>query len=172
MHILGASGSGTTTLGRALAEHWGVPHADADDYLWVPSKPPYVSKRPVEQRIDLMREVFVPRAAWVLSGSMLGWGGSVVAECDAIIFLTLDPAERVRRLEEREVRRRAGCNYDREAWQNFLDWATGYDNPAHSGRNRAGHDAWLRDVGKPVLHMDSSAPLDQLVRRVLEWDPR
>lgn len=137
----------------------------------MPSNPPYVSKQPAKQRIALMREVFMSRAAWVLSGSMLGWGEPVVAQCDAIVFLTLDPVERVRLLEEREGRRRAGRAYDRDAWQNFLDWATAYDNPAHSGRSRAGHDAWLRDVGKPVLHMDSSAPLDQLVRQALDWEP-
>jgi adenylate kinase family enzyme len=33
IHILEASGSGTTTLGRALAEHLQHPHFDTDDYL-------------------------------------------------------------------------------------------------------------------------------------------
>lgn len=41
LHMMGASGSGTTTLARALADHWSVPHADADDYFWVPTDPPY-----------------------------------------------------------------------------------------------------------------------------------
>ena len=40
IHILGASGSGTTTLGRALAERLQCPHFDADDYFWVPTDPP------------------------------------------------------------------------------------------------------------------------------------
>ena len=99
LHVLGASGSGTSTLARALADHWSVPHADADDYFWVPSDPPYVEKRDADARVSLMREVFVPREAWVLSGSMVGWGEAVVDECDAIVFLTLDPDERLRRLE-------------------------------------------------------------------------
>jgi hypothetical protein len=78
---------------------WSVPHADADDYFWVPSDPPYVEKRPEAQRVSLMRDVFVPGAAWVLSGSMLSWGESIVAaECDAVVFLILDPVERLRRL--------------------------------------------------------------------------
>ncbi len=29
LFIMGASGSGTTTLGRAIANEWAVPHADA-----------------------------------------------------------------------------------------------------------------------------------------------
>src|SRR4051812_29741968 len=114
---MGASGSGTTTLARALANHWAVPHADADDYFWVPTDPPFVEKRPESDRLSLMRNVFVPREAWVLSGSMVGWGEAVTDECDAIVFLTLDPEVRLRRLEEREVRRRAGLTFDPLAWE-------------------------------------------------------
>lgn len=51
LHVLGASGSGTTTLARALANHWSAPHADADDYFWVPTNPPYVEKRPEADRV-------------------------------------------------------------------------------------------------------------------------
>jgi len=72
LHVTGASGCGTTTLARAVADAWAVPHADADDYFWLPTDPPYVRKRPVEERLALMGSVFVPREAWVLSGSMLG----------------------------------------------------------------------------------------------------
>lgn len=125
LHVMGASGSGTSTLARALADHWSVPHADADDYFWVPTDPPYVEKRDEAARVSLMREVFVPREAWVLSGSMTGWGEAVVDECDAIVFLTLDPDERLRRLEAREVHRRAGRGFDEDAWAAFLDWARG-----------------------------------------------
>ena len=42
IHILGASGSGTTALGQALAEHLRCPHFDTDDYFWLPTDPPYI----------------------------------------------------------------------------------------------------------------------------------
>ena len=95
LHILGASGSGTTTLARAVADAWSAPHADADDYFWLPTDPPFVEKRPEADRVALMQQVFLPRDAWVLSGSMLGWGETVVARCDAVVFLTLDADERI-----------------------------------------------------------------------------
>ncbi|MCB5276027.1 hypothetical protein BJG92_03582 [Arthrobacter sp. SO5] len=168
---MGASGSGTTTLGRALADHWSVPHADADDYFWVPTVPPYVEKRPENVRRALMRDVFVPREGWVLSGSMMGWGESIVAECDAVIFLTLDPRERLRRLEAREVHRRAGREFDGVAWSDFLDWAKGYDDPAFDGRSRAAHEAWLEKLDLPVLRLGSERSIDELREAVLSWDP-
>lgn len=172
VHIMGASGSGTTTLARALAGYWSVPHADVDDYFWRPSDPPFVESRAVAERLALMREVFVPRDGWVLSGSMLGWGDSIVAECDAVVFLVLDPAERLRRLSEREVRRRAGRDYDEDAWTQFLQWARGYDDPSFPGRSRAAHEAWLPALGKPVLRLDSGQPRDDLLAAVLRWEPR
>lgn len=169
--MTGASGAGTTTLARALADHWCVPHADADDYFWVPSSPPYVQKRPEGDRRSLMESVFVPREAWVLSGSMLGWGDSVVAQCDAVVFLTLDPDERLRRLHARESIRQEGRAVDAGAWEAFLDWARGYDDPTFDGRSRAGHEAWLASLGQPVLRLDSASSRDELRDAVLAWEP-
>jgi adenylate kinase family enzyme len=37
IHVMGASGSGATSLGRALAGALELPHHDADDYLWLPT---------------------------------------------------------------------------------------------------------------------------------------
>lgn len=171
VHVLGASGSGTTTLARALADHWAVPHSDADDYFWLPTTPPFREKRPESARVALMREMFVPRDAWVLSGSMLGWGEDIVRECDVVVFLTLDPVERLRRLEAREVHRRAGADFDEAAWQRFVEWARGYDDPEFEGRSRATHEAWLRQLSQPVLRLDSAQSREKLLDEVLSWEP-
>jgi adenylate kinase family enzyme len=33
IHVMGASGSGVTSLGRALADALALPHHDSDDYF-------------------------------------------------------------------------------------------------------------------------------------------
>ncbi len=167
---MGASGAGTTTLARAMADHWSVPHADADDYFWIPSDPPYVEKRPEAERVPLMERLFLPRESWVLSGSMLGWGDEVVARCDAVVFLTLDPTERVRRLEARERARTGGRAVDETAWAEFLEWARGYDDPEFDGRSRVAHEKWLASLELPVLRLDSACVPTVLRDRVLAWD--
>ncbi|HWU46806.1 MAG TPA: hypothetical protein VN133_08630 [Humibacter sp.] len=169
--MLGASGSGTTTLGRALADYWSVPHADADDYFWMPTNPPFIEKRPEDERVALMREVFAPREAWVLSGSMVGWGESIVSECDAVIFLTLDSEERLRRLETRETHRRAGDGFDEIAWSDFMAWAGGYDDREFAGRSRLAHEVWLSQLDRPVLVLDSRRSVIDLRDDVLRWNP-
>lgn len=37
IHIFGASGSGTSTLGQAIRDALGYRWMDTDDYFWLPS---------------------------------------------------------------------------------------------------------------------------------------
>ena len=169
--VMGASGSGTTTLARALADRWSVPHADADDYYWRPTDPPYVEKRPVAERLRLMTEMFLPRPAWVLSGSLLGWGDAVVPHLDAVVLCMLRQDLRLERLRQREAVRygeRIAQGGDREdAIAEFLAWAAGYDDPDFDGRNRAVHEEWLAALTCLVLRVDTASPVDQLVEEIV-----
>jgi hypothetical protein len=74
LHLVGASGSGTTTLGRALARHLDCPHFDTDDYFWLPSDPPFELIRDRATRQALLGHDLQHHPAWVLSGSLCGWG--------------------------------------------------------------------------------------------------
>jgi adenylate kinase family enzyme len=62
IHIMGASGAGVTSLGRALADALAIPHHDTDDYFWQPTTPPYRNMREIPDRLRLMHEMFLPRA--------------------------------------------------------------------------------------------------------------
>lgn len=175
IHITGASGSGVTTLGRALASLWSVPVHDADDYFWEPTDPPFRQRRPVAERVDLMRRLFLPRGAWVLSGSLVGWGAAVEPFFDAVVFLRLDPRTRMGRLHAREVAR-----YGAEiapggplhaAHLSFMDWAAGYDDPSFTGRSLAQHRHWLGRLTCPVLELDSLLPPDGLCAAIVDWQP-
>lgn len=175
LHITGASGSGTTTLGRALATEWSVPHADVDDYFWVPTTPPYTTKRDEAERLRLMEEVFAGREAWVLSGTLMGWGDPLCERFDAVVFLSADQEQRMQRLHDREVRRYGAAvepGGEREAaYHDFMDWARGYEDPDFDGRNRARHEQWLSALACPVLRLESTRPVSELVTAVSEWDP-
>lgn len=171
VHLTGASGTGTTTLGRALASAWSVPHADTDDYFWVPTTPAYTTKREEPERLRLMHELFVGRSALVLSGSLIGWGDSLIDSFDAVIFLSVDHDARMERLRERE-RVRYGSAIDtggelEVAHREFMDWAGGYEDPDTDGRNRAQHESWLAALRCPVLRLDSTRPTDDLVAEIL-----
>ena len=114
--VLGATASGVTTLGRALAARWSVPHADTDDYFWEPTEPPYTVKRAEERRIELMQEMFLPRRAWVLTGSVMGWGEPLLDHVDVLVFCSLDPDVRLERLRAREAVRYGDRIRPAETW--------------------------------------------------------
>ena len=169
--MVGASGAGTTTLARALADHWSVPHADADDYFWVPTDPPYTDKRPAEDRLRLMAEMFLPRRAWVLSGSVMGWGEPLLDHVDVLVFCSLDQDVRLERLRAREAMRygdRIRPGGDLAAThEEFVTWAAGYEVSDFPGRSRILHEQWLTRFTGPVLRIDTAAPVDVLVEEIM-----
>ena len=171
-HILGASGAGVTSLGHALASALATPHHDTDDYYWLPTNPPYRDKRAPEERLRLMREVFLDRADWVLSGSLDGWGDAVIPWLDLVVFLSTPAPVRIERLRTRERTRYGAGALAPGGWQHedyafFVEWAAHYDDGTREGRSRQRHEAWLARLTCPVLRLDGARPLDELVGEVV-----
>src|SRR5262245_36650522 len=100
MHVLitGASGSGTTTLGQALAARIGAEYVDADDLYWLPTDPPFKAKRDRVERAALLRAKLTARPT-VVGGSILGWDGELEDAFGLIVFLHAPAEVRVARLE-------------------------------------------------------------------------
>lgn len=44
IHIYGASGSGTSTIGKYISNKLGFYFMDTDDYFWQATNPPYTIK--------------------------------------------------------------------------------------------------------------------------------
>ncbi|WP_458095017.1 ATP-binding protein [Roseomonas sp. WA12] len=172
IHILGASGSGTTTLGAAVAEALGLEHHDSDRYYWVATDPPFTTPRPLAERVTLLAGSLPAGGDWVLSGSAMNWATPIEPFYDLIVFLQLDPALRMERIRRREVARygaRIGPGGDMErASAAFLAWATAYDSAGPEQRSLVAHEAWLSSQAAPVLRLDSAVPVPVLVRAVSE----
>jgi len=172
IHIMGASGSGVTTLGRALADRLALPHHDSDDYFWLPTVPPYQTQRPRQDRLRLMAEVFLPRADWVLSGSVVGWGDDLIVYFDLVVFVQTSREVRLQRLRAREA-----AHFGRDAvapggWrhdetESFVEWASHYEDGTREGRSLAKHEAWLATLPCPVLRVDGARPVSDLVADVV-----
>ncbi|WP_051403467.1 hypothetical protein [Schnuerera ultunensis] len=72
IHIFGASGSGITTLARAIDEAFGYTHLDTDDYFGTPTDPPYMTKRTPYERQELLKADIAKNEKCVISGSLCG----------------------------------------------------------------------------------------------------
>jgi adenylate kinase family enzyme len=172
IHILGASGSGTSTLGAAVAEALAIRHLDTDQFYWEPTEPPFTSKRSPEMRVALLqREMAGSPAGWVLSGSAVGWAQPIEPLYQLIVYLRLSVDSRMARLREREHKRygeRIATSGDLAgAHADFLAWAERYDSAGPEQRSRAAHEAWFATQAAPILRFDSAAAVEQLVDEVL-----
>jgi len=171
VHILGASGSGTTTLGAALADRLRHPHIDADTLFWLPTDPPFTTKRPKDERQAMLRRLLPVAGQWVFSGSAPEWAKPIEPFYDLVVFLRLDPAVRMERLRRRDAARygkRIEAGGDMEAASaEFFRWAEAYDVAGPEQRSLFGHEAWLASLKVPVLRLDSAAPLEDLLFAVL-----
>jgi adenylate kinase family enzyme len=172
LHILGAPGSGTSTLGAALARRLGVQHADSDGYFWLPDDPPYRRTRPLPERLALVTQQLPANKGWVFSGASTKWATPLERHYELIVFLRLDPELRMERLRRREHARHGARilpGGDMEAASAaFLAWAAAYDTAGASRRGLATHEAWLADQTTPVLRLDSQEGVESLVEAVLD----
>ena len=168
VHITGAAGSGTTTLGKALASETGIAHFDTDAFFWLPVDPPFSKIRPTEQRLRMMDKTCSSAGSWVLSGYLGPWAAPLFQRFDLVIFLLVPTEVRLARLRARESQSSHALRWapggDRHAaFERFLSWAASYDTGGLNQRSRATHEAFFRLLSCPVLRLEGERPLhDQL----------
>lgn len=176
IHILGASGSGTTTLAQALAGRLGYVHLDTDRFYWLPTDPPFQEPRPVQQRLSLLYDVFGRHQRWVLSGSLVGWGDPLIALFDLVVFLALPASVRMQRLLERERMRygagriQAGGDLHDDHTR-FMAWARNYDVGDGSSRSRVLHERWMAALPCRVIRLEGDLSVEERMARVLDVLP-
>lgn len=155
-----------------LANAMAFPHHDTDDYFWLPTTPPYTDKREPAERLRLMHAMFLPRPQWILSGSLQGWGDSIAAQFDLVVFLYADRNIRTQRLRAREAQRYGGGAIAPGGWRNketeeFIAWASRYDDGNSVSRTFDQHQEWLASLPCPVLRLDGARPLSDLLRETI-----
>lgn len=163
IHITGASGSGTSTLGRALAAEVGAVFLEADDFFWLPTDPPFQTQRPVDERRASLLAAMRGADRVVVSGSVNAWGAEIEDAFDLVVFLYVDTALRLERLGARELRLFGRAN------PAFLEWAAQYDDGPPEGRSLARQNAWLAARRCPVLRLEGDLSTPQRLARIRRW---
>ncbi len=151
IHVMGAPGAGTTTLGRQLAQRLGCAHFDSDDYHWFTTDPePYRRRRNPDHRRALLTADLDAHESWVLSGSLCGWGDVFAPRFDTVVFCTAPVAVRLARIRARELARygpeRLEIGGDlHDVFLKFLDWAAAYDTEPERMRSFAFEKNWVTE---------------------------
>ena len=171
IYLFGGSGSGTTTLGVALAERLSRPHFDTDQFFWLPTDPAFTQPRPAEERDALMRAAFDSAPRYVLSGSMTNFGAMFFPRFTLAVWVTIPHAVRMERLRARQRRIHGDAlDHDPETRRindEFLSWASGYDEGGLNMRSYATHKRVLESLTFATLHLDGALSTEEQVTRVL-----
>ena len=172
IHIFGASGSGTTTLAKTLADTLDVQHFDTDNYFWIQTNPPFQLIRERAERQELLRQVLTKNGSWILSGSLCGWGNFAIPMFDLIVYLWVPSTIRMQRLKEREVKRYGSGIEDpndprHQGSHDFLEWAAAYDTGGLDMRSKSSHEKWIAKLPYPVLRIEGNRTIKENLETVL-----
>lgn len=169
INIFGASGSGVTTLGQTLSEKLDYPYFDSDHYFWFPSDPPFTNRRPPQERNAMINNEMAGMQNWILGGSVINWNNNW--QFDLSVFLYIPPAIRIRRLQERELERYGDIIYtDRERnklYNEFIEWARGYDELITNSRSLHSHKNWMNNIKTPLLVIEGDTTVKERMELVL-----
>lgn len=171
IHIFGAAGAGTTTLGSLLARRLNIPHFDTDEYFWIKTAIPYTEKREVNQRIELLNAALQKYKSWILFGSLCGWGDFTIPMFTLVVFLWIPGELRMARLKEREIKRYGLEALSPGGWfyknhQEFMEWASQYDLPGTDTRKRELHEQWMSKLPCRILRLEQSRSVEELAVEV------
>ncbi len=170
IHIYGASGSGTSTLGRKICEELGYKFMDTDDYFWLPTNPKYTTKRNKEERLALMKKDISENDNVVISGSLVDWGDELIPLFTLAIRLVTDTEIRIKRLKIRENKKfgdrimPGGDMYANHI--EFIEWAKKYDTGSVNMRSKAKHDEWQKMILCKQIVLDGADDLEENFKKV------
>jgi len=162
VNVLGAPGSGTSSLASALAQASTGIYFDADMFLWAEEPAAYKTKRPNDERNLLLENALSVTDKHVyIAGSVCGWREDLEDYFDVIVFLVVPTRIRLRRLRSRELARFERVDPD------FMRWAASYDSGDRPGRNRQRHEQWLAQRKCPIIRIEGCPSIAESLAIVL-----
>lgn len=172
IHIYGASGSGTSTLGKYISEKAGCFFMDTDDYFWEATDPPYTVKRKLSERLELMKNDLAEYDNAVISGSLVGWGDELIPLFTLAIRVETATQIRIERLKKRELEHFGDrIRFGGDMYQNhldFMEWAAAYDDGGLDMRSKQEHDEWEKLLRCQIIKVDGSRSVDSNFKIIYE----
>jgi len=164
--VIGAGGSGKTTVARRLAERTGLPLIHLDSLYWRPGWQP----TPADEWRAKVQDL-VSRDAWIIDGNYGGTLDLRLQACDTVVFLDLPRIACLWHVLKRQARHigqarpelHPGCR-ERLSWE-FLVWIWTY--PSRRRGDILRRLATL-DRRKRVAILRSSAAIDEFLGTVPE----
>jgi adenylate kinase family enzyme len=168
IHILGASGSGTTTLGAALSKDTGYVHFNTDSYYFEK----FPQKRNPLSRNSMLDADLRGTESWILTGALCSWGDFTRRFFDLVVFLWVPTEIRLARLQARELRKYGDILLDPDSieykrHQMFRQWASAYNAGGYDMQSQKQHERWMSGLSCPVIRLEGDRTLAENMKAVL-----
>lgn len=170
IHFFGASGAGTTTLGKYVAKKYNYFFMDTDDYYWLDIE--HTKRRPKDECVKLMQAEIDKHDFVVLSGAVCNWGDALIPNFLLVVRVDTDTDVRLERLAERDYKifgdriAMGGNMYDQHT--NLLGWASRYNEADTSTRSKTLHFQWQQKLPCKNIVVDGGKPLTETFEIVAE----
>ena len=176
--IFGASGAGSTTLGKETAQRLNFHYLDIDDYLWHWDTPiPFTAVRPREERAQHLMDDIKNHPDFVIAGTIFNDRALFEPLLELAVFVSTPAdvcAERVWNREHArwgERVRPGGDMYKNTRFHgDFDDYmanAHKYETAAVENFGRKLHEAWIAELTCPVLRIDGANAISANVNLVV-----
>jgi hypothetical protein len=170
IQVIGASGTGKSTLCKYISEKTGAYWIDTDKYLWKDHF--FTEIYPVEERFKMYHDEITSHQNYVVSGSVYSWNPKGFNDRELLVLMTLDEDIRMKRIYNREFSRfgerilPGGDHYQLTC--EFLDWCKTYlTADEHAVCSFASHRLRLKEANCKTLILDGNQPVDILSTCVL-----
>ena len=163
--ICGLNGSGKTTTGRLVAEKLGIKRMDVEDYYFFNSEIPFTVSRTKDEVRELMWADIQLHKNYVLSSVGCDWGENIESTYALAVFLSAPKETRMARIDQREIVRfgdrvlEGGDMYEQQ--KQFRQFV--------AGRNEEPYRAKVMQLNCPVLELDSTQPLEEIVEKICNY---
>ena len=177
--IFGASGAGSTTLGKEVAARLGFQYLDNDDYLWRwDTEIPFTATRPAHERTALLMADIRKHPKFVISGTIFNDRELFHPLLKLAVFISTPAEVCTQRVYAREHARwgkrvlPGGDMYKVTRFHGDVDDyaanAQKYETADVSKFGRKYHEQWISELPCPVMRLDGTESVSQNACRVLE----
>ena len=121
IYIIGATGSGKTTLARKLSKKLGYPHFETDVIKWNHKTK---AKRPESERMAILNKILSENDTWIIEGAQWqDWTDAIWRDCDVAVMPNPSVLKRIFRNLKRHFLREESKSKQmslRDLWNNIL----------------------------------------------------
>ena len=183
--IFGASGAGSTTLGKEVAERLNFQYLDIDDYLWRwDTEIPFTATRSPEERTNGLMNDIKKNPRFVISGTIFNDRQLFHPLLKLAVFISTPAevcAERVRNREYARWGKRVlpgGDMYKVTRFHgdvsDYIVNAQRYETVEVAKFGRKLHDKWIAEMPCPVIRADGTKSIPEnanwIIAAVLNFD--